>query len=170
MGLRLTRQQVRAPNLEPNLQRGRDLPSRQGAVIYCGYRHARFFRLLSVNCRANCEEMSRCDVFHLVLNSFPAPIVTSSGRRGIHMKMPLFALWMVVLAAAVSALLATGITASAFAVDIRPHKESAEGVWIVPHGMSDRDASSPAQSCDRGEVPEISRPAQWLLVSRLPMP
>ena len=86
------------------------------------------------------------------------------------MKMRFFALWKVVLAAAVVALFAAGIIAPAFAFDISPHNDLAEGVWIVPHRMSDRDASSSTHECDRNELPEISQPAQRLLVSRLPRP
>ena len=86
------------------------------------------------------------------------------------MKMRFFALWKVVLAAAVVALFAAGIIAPAFAFDIRPHNDLAEGVWIVPNRVSDRDACSPAHECDRGELREISRPAEWLLLSKLAMP
>ena len=85
------------------------------------------------------------------------------------MKMRFFALWMVMLGAAVPGPFAAGIT-SAFAFDIRPHKDLAEGVWIVPHRMSDHDAFSPTHECDRNELPEISQPAQSLFVSRLPRP
>ena len=51
------------------------------------------------------------------------------------MKMRFFALWTVMLAAAVPGPFAAGTT-SAFAFDIRPHKDLAEGVWIVPHRFS----------------------------------
>ena len=83
------------------------------------------------------------------------------------MKMRFFALWTVMLAAAVPGPFAAGIT-SAFAFDIRPHNDLAEGVWIVPNRVSDRDAYSPAHECDRGKLREISRAAEWLPLLRLP--
>ena len=86
------------------------------------------------------------------------------------MKMRFFALWMVALAAAIPAPFAAGVIAPAFAFDIRPHNDIAEGVWIVPHRVSDRDAVSQAHECDRGALREISRAAEGLLLSRLPMP
>ena len=72
------------------------------------------------------------------------------------------------LAAAVLAPFAAGIIAPAFAFDIRPHNDLAEGVWIVPNRVSDRDAYSPAHECDRGKLREISRAAEWLPLLRLP--
>jgi hypothetical protein len=86
------------------------------------------------------------------------------------MKMRFFASWTVALAVAVAAPFAAGVIAPAFAFDIRPHNDLAEGVWIVPQRVSDRDACSPAHECDRGELREISRAAEWLLLSKLAVP